>query len=73
MELKVNYSLLVRNNALIAVGPRGDEFTLIPAKEDVFVTDRWYMPVVRFMRHADDRLTHFEASNGRSLGVEFRR
>ncbi|MDE2730817.1 MAG: serine hydrolase [Bacteroidota bacterium] len=73
MELKVNYSLLVRNNALIAVGPRGDEFTLIPAKEDVFVTDRWYMPVVRFMRDADDRLTHFEASNGRSLGVEFRR
>ena len=73
MELKVSYSLMVRGSSLVAVGPRGDELTLTPAKDDVFVTDRWYMPVIRFVRDAGDRLTHFEASNGRSLRVEFRR
>lgn len=73
LELKVSYSLIVRDNSLVAVNPRGGEFTLIPAADDVFVTDRWHMPVIRFIRDATNRLTHFEASNGRSLRVEFRR
>lgn len=73
MELKVSYSLSVRNDTLTAVGPRGNEIALIPASEDVFVTDSWYMPVIRFKRDAASQLTHFEASNARSLRVEFQR
>ena len=73
MELKVSYSLSVRNDTLMAIGPRGDQIALIPARQDVFVTDSWHMPVIRFKRDAEDQLTHFEASNGRSLRVEFQR
>ena len=73
MELKVSYTLLMRDDALLAIGPRGDEIRLFPATEDVFVTDRWFMPVIRFSRDSNDRLTQFSASNARSLRVEFRR
>ena len=73
MELGVSYTIQLKGGSLVAVGPRGDEIMLTAAAKDIFTTDRWYMPVIRFFRDDAGGITHFEASNGRSLRVEFRR
>ena len=73
LELGVSYVLMVRNDTLMAMGPEGAKITMMPAVRDMFLTDQWYMPLIRFQRGEDGRLTRFEASNARSLRVEFRR
>ena len=72
-ELDATWTLSVRVDTLRAMGPRGHEVVLLPALPDVFTTDRWYMPVVRFTRDSNGNLKRFEANSARSLRVPFSR
>ena len=72
-DLGVSYRVHLQRDTLRVQGPRGQDFALHHVIGDVFWTDQWYMPVVRFFRDSSGAITHFEANNARSLRVRFTR
>ncbi len=71
-ELGISYSISAQDSVLVASGPRGKKLTLTKAVDHVFVSDTWFMPVIRM---ETDKTTgtviRFEASSARSLHVQF--
>lgn len=72
-ELRVLYRVEVASAGLRLAHPKHGEIRLEPAGEDAFTTDRWFLPKVVFTRDGDGRITGFEVSGGRVVGLRFDR
>ncbi|NAS12160.1 serine hydrolase domain-containing protein [Poritiphilus flavus] len=70
-ELSTAYTLIMRNDSLIATHPRHSDFSLTPIKEDMFSADRWYFGNVRFERNLDNSISGFRVSSGRVRNLLF--
>lgn len=58
---------------LLLSHPKHGEIPLEPAGEDAFTTERWFLPKISFTRNDAGRVTGFEVSGGRVLGLRFER
>lgn len=73
-ELGVSYSMRIEDSKLIATGPRSKEFELTNALENVFTSDSWLMPVIRFFVDANTQaVISFEANSPRNRKVIFKK
>ncbi|MEM7382330.1 MAG: serine hydrolase, partial [Bacteroidota bacterium] len=70
-ELSTAYTLIIRNDSLIATHPRHSDFSLTPIKEDMFSADRWYFGNIRFERNLDNSISGIRVSNGRVRNLLF--
>ncbi|MCY3629541.1 MAG: serine hydrolase [Bacteroidota bacterium] len=71
-ELGVSYWMRTEDGKLIATGPRGKEFELTNALENVFTSDSWSMPVIRFFVDTSTQtVSYFEANSSRNRKVVF--
>lgn len=71
-ELGVSYSINAQDTVLVASNPRGKKLTFTKTVDDVFVSNNWFVPVIRMETDkATGAVTHFEANNARSLHVRF--
>jgi len=62
----------IEDGQLIATGPRGKEFELTNALENVFTSDSWLMPVIRFFVDTNTQaVSYFEANSPRNRKVVF--
>lgn len=71
-ELLTFYSVAVKDSTLVLQHRRRDDITLTPTEEDTF-SGEFPVREVRFTRGDDGAVTGFEAADGRTRGVEFRR
>ncbi len=71
-ELDISYQMLIEDGALVAEGPRGRKFQLTQALENVFTSDSWLMPVIRFFSDQDaPPIIYFEVNSPRNRNVVF--
>lgn len=71
-ELGVSYSINAQDTVLVASNPRGKKLTFTKTVDDVFVSNNWFVPVIRMETDkTTGTVTHFEANNARSLHVRF--
>ena len=71
-ELLTFYTVAVENSALVLRHRRLENIDLTPTDEDTF-SGGFPIGEVRFTRGDEGAVTGFEASNGRTRGVQFRR
>lgn len=70
-ELATTYSFTIAEGKLTAKHPRLSDFTLNPAKEDVFSGADGNLGQVDFIRDANAKVTGFKVSNGRVRNLYF--
>lgn len=69
-ELGTTYHLAVDGGRLVARHRRYDPIALTPSDVDAFSGDSWFLETLTFTR-ANDRITGFRVSNGRTRNVWF--
>jgi CubicO group peptidase (beta-lactamase class C family) len=72
-ELGTTYTLVVRDDALVATHVRHDTITLTPSAPDAFSGNTWFFGQVQFERDADGSITGFRVTSGRVRGLLFMR
>jgi hypothetical protein len=70
-ELGTTYTLVVRDDALVATHVRHDPITLTPSAPDAFNGDTWFFGDVKFERDDDGSITGFRVTSGRVRGLLF--
>ena len=73
-ELEVSYSIHAQDGLLTVTGPRGKNFVLKKATANVFTSDLWFMPVIRF--YVDPNIQtaiRLEANSPRNQKVIFKK
>ncbi len=71
-ELQTTYSIELNEGNLVARHLRTGDISLVPASENHFRGDRWYMQGVRFIKE-NGEVTGFRASSSRVWNVWFER
>ena len=72
-ELDTAYTLIVKEEKLVATHVRHGEIELSPTSADEFTGNRWFFRQVAFERDADDMPTVMLVSSGRVRSVRFER
>lgn len=72
-ELSTSYTLIIKNDALIATHSRLDDITLSPIKKDMFVGDRWFFSDIRFERDISNAISGIRVSSGRVKNLLFKK
>ncbi len=72
-ELDTAYTLIIKEEKLVATHVRHGEIELSPTIADEFTGDRWFFGSVVFERDADDRPAVMLVSSGRVRSVRFER
>ncbi|NIN72257.1 MAG: serine hydrolase [Gemmatimonadetes bacterium] len=70
-ELGATYTLVVRDDSLVATHVRHDPIPLTPSAPDAFSGDTWFFREVEFERDADGSITGFRVTSGRVRGLLF--
>jgi CubicO group peptidase (beta-lactamase class C family) len=72
-ELGTTYTLVVRDDALVATHVRHDPIPLTPSAPDAFNGNTWFFGDVQFERDDDGSITGFRVTSGRVRGLLFMR
>ena len=72
-ELDTAYTVIVKEEKLVATHVRHGEIELSPTTADEFTGNRWFFGQVVFKRDADDMPTVMLVSSGRVRSVRFER
>ncbi len=72
-ELATSYHFQARTGELLVKHRRLPDFTLKPAKENVFTSNRWYFPMVEFKRDENGKILGVYVSSDRVKDLWFER
>jgi CubicO group peptidase (beta-lactamase class C family) len=70
-ELQTSYTLVVKNDTLVANHIRHNPAKMRPVGKEAFTSDVWYMSKFDFIRDEEERITGFKVSSGRVKNVVF--
>jgi CubicO group peptidase (beta-lactamase class C family) len=70
-ELGTAYTIVVKNNSLIAVHRRHNDIFLSFSEKDNFMGNRWFFRRVNFIRNEDNKITGFKLTGSRVWNLKF--
>lgn len=72
-ELQTFYTIVEKDSSLVVQHIRLDDINLSATEKDHFGSDSWRLRSLVFYRNEDEEVKGFEASNGRTRGVLFKK